>query len=73
MKISQIIKDYFCLPFFLLIILWQLYTVAQINFGDLTLYLTHSMLLNITLKRRLNSRPKIMQKRWAVAIKKLSK
>jgi hypothetical protein len=22
-KISQIIKDYFCLPFFLLIILWE--------------------------------------------------
>ncbi len=62
MKIGQIIKDYFCLPFFLLIILWQLYTVAQINFVDLTLYLTHSMLLNITLKRWLNSRPKIMQK-----------
>ncbi len=28
-KISQIIKDYFCLPFFLLIILWLGYTVVR--------------------------------------------
>jgi len=31
-KISQIIKDYFCLPFFLLIILW-LNTSVLINWG----------------------------------------
>jgi hypothetical protein len=28
-KISQIIKDYFCLPFFLLIILWVLQTCVE--------------------------------------------
>ncbi len=52
-KISQIIKDYFHLPFFLLIILWvagsqpmstAVHTAqgVQINFGDLTLYLTYA-------------------------------
>jgi hypothetical protein len=30
-KISQIIKDYFCLPFFLLIILWGQITVAAVR------------------------------------------